>query len=319
MDGDHLALVIADVSGKGGPAALFMVIAKTMLKNRAQSGASPKEVLEAVNDQLCENNEAEMFVTVWLGILEISTGKMTCANAGHEYPALRRAGEQYELVKDKHGFVLAGMEHACYREYGSGTALLEAAEGETGFDLYLLNLLIQELSGIELGVRLRKLDERGAIIYLSGSSDYAMEAYRARAFDYLLKPAALEQLFLVLDLAITSLDRRKAVRVMVKTHRGTRLIPADDILYMELMERTAHYHLAGGEEVSSVTLRVPFQAAAAPLRFIRCGTSFVVNLYYVSAMERGCFCLADESRIPLPRKCVSHAKRAWTSYWLPSG
>lgn len=117
VDEDHLALVMADVSGKGVPAALFMVIAKTLLKNAAQMGLSPKAVLEKVNNQLCENNEAEMFVTVWLGILEISTGRLTCANAGHEYPALRRAGELYELVKDKHGFVLAGMEHARYREY----------------------------------------------------------------------------------------------------------------------------------------------------------------------------------------------------------
>lgn len=117
MDDDHLALVMADVSGKGVPAAMFMVIAKTLLKNAAQTGASPKEVLEKVNDQLCENNDAEMFVTVWLGILEISTGRLVCANAGHEFPALCRAGGDFQLFRDKHGFVLAGMEHARYREY----------------------------------------------------------------------------------------------------------------------------------------------------------------------------------------------------------
>lgn len=117
VDDNHLALVIADVSGKGVPAALFMVIAKTLLKNSAQTGYAPGKVLEKVNNQLCENNEAEMFVTVWLGILEISTGRLVCANAGHEYPALRRAGGVFELVKDKHGFVLAGMEDVRYREY----------------------------------------------------------------------------------------------------------------------------------------------------------------------------------------------------------
>ena len=117
VDDDHLALVMADVSGKGVPAAMFMVIAKTLLKNAAQTGASPKAVLEKVNDQLCENNDAEMFVTVWLGILEISTGKLVCANAGHEFPAIRRAGGEFQLFRDKHGFVLAGMEHARYREY----------------------------------------------------------------------------------------------------------------------------------------------------------------------------------------------------------
>lgn len=117
VDDNHLAMVIADVSGKGVPAALFMVIAKTLLKNCAQTGASPKQVLERVNNQLCENNDAEMFVTVWLGILDLSTGGLVAANAGHEYPALRRAEGSFELVKDKHGFVLAGMEGSRYQEY----------------------------------------------------------------------------------------------------------------------------------------------------------------------------------------------------------
>lgn len=128
VDDDHLAMVIADVSGKGVPAALFMVIAKTLLKNAVQMGSSPKEALEKVNNQLCENNEAEMFVTVWLGIYEISTGKLTAANAGHEYPAIRRAGGEFELFKDRHGFVLAGMENARYREYE-----LEIGVGDTLF------------------------------------------------------------------------------------------------------------------------------------------------------------------------------------------
>ncbi len=117
VDDNHLALVMADVSGKGVPAAMFMVIAKTLLKNSAQTGMDVKSIFEKVNDQLCENNDAEMFVTTWMGILEISTGKMVCANAGHEYPAIRRKDGQFELYKDRHGFVLAGMPGARYRTY----------------------------------------------------------------------------------------------------------------------------------------------------------------------------------------------------------
>ena len=128
VDDDHLALVIADVSGKGVPAALFMVIAKTLLKNAVQMGLSPKAALEKVNNQLCENNEAEMFVTVWLGVYEISTGRLIAANAGHEYPAIRRWGGEFELFRDPHGFVLAGMEDARYREYE-----LEIGPGDTLF------------------------------------------------------------------------------------------------------------------------------------------------------------------------------------------
>lgn len=117
IDDNHLAFVMADVSGKGVPAALFMMISKTLIKSAAQNGLGPKDVLEKVNNQLCENNEAEMFVTLWLGIMEISTGIMKCANAGHEFPAIKRKNGKWDLYKDRHGFVLAGMENSRYREY----------------------------------------------------------------------------------------------------------------------------------------------------------------------------------------------------------
>ncbi len=116
-DEDHLVMVMADVSGKGVPAALFMVIAKTLLKNSALSGIAAGEIAEKVNRQLCENNDAGMFVTVWLGILTISTGQMIYINAGHEYAAVMRDGGVYELVKENHGFVMAGLENVSYKEY----------------------------------------------------------------------------------------------------------------------------------------------------------------------------------------------------------
>lgn len=117
IDDDHLALVIADVSGKGVPAALFMVIAKTLIKNRAMMGGTPSEILGHVNNQLCEGNEAEMFVTTWLCIIELSTGKCTASNAGHEYPAIRRAGGKYELYKQKHSPALAVIEGIKFMQY----------------------------------------------------------------------------------------------------------------------------------------------------------------------------------------------------------
>lgn len=116
-DENHLAMIIADVSGKGVPAALFMVIAKTLLKNQTQMGGTPHEILESVNNQLCENNQSEMFVTVWLGIMEISTGKVIAANAGHEYPAIRKADGSFELLRDRHGLVLAAIEDTRYTDY----------------------------------------------------------------------------------------------------------------------------------------------------------------------------------------------------------
>lgn len=117
IDADHLCMVIADVSGKGVPAALFMMASKIILANNAMLGKSPAKILEDTNAAICANNREEMFVTVWLGILEISTGKLTAANAGHEYPAIRHAGGSFELYKDKHGFVIGGMDGVKYKEY----------------------------------------------------------------------------------------------------------------------------------------------------------------------------------------------------------
>ena len=118
IDDDHLALVMADVSGKGVPAALFMMASKMLINNYAAiEKDSPAKILTAVNERICAGNTAGMFVTVWLGILEISTGVLKAANAGHEYPILRRAGGSFEVWKDKHGFVVGGMEGIRYKEY----------------------------------------------------------------------------------------------------------------------------------------------------------------------------------------------------------
>ena len=117
IDDDHLCVVMADVSGKGVPAALFMMASKIILANNAMTGKSPAQILTDTNAAICQNNREEMFVTVWLGILDLNTGTLTAANAGHEYPALRKPDGSFELFKDKHGFVIGGMDGARYKEY----------------------------------------------------------------------------------------------------------------------------------------------------------------------------------------------------------
>ncbi|MBR5111983.1 MAG: SpoIIE family protein phosphatase [Clostridia bacterium] len=117
VDDNHLAMVMADVSGKGIPAALFMMMSKILIQNQAMSGKGPAEVLETVNNQICSNNREEMFVTVWLGILDLETGLLTAANAGHEKPMIMMPGGGFEVIMDKHGFVIGGMEGVKYKEY----------------------------------------------------------------------------------------------------------------------------------------------------------------------------------------------------------
>ena len=116
IDEDHLCAFIADVSGKGVPAALFMMSSKIILSNNVKKGQSPAKILENTNNAICANNREEMFVTVWIGILELSTGKLVTANAGHEYPALKKPGGCFELVKEKHGVVIGGIENIRYKE-----------------------------------------------------------------------------------------------------------------------------------------------------------------------------------------------------------
>ncbi|MBR6219240.1 MAG: SpoIIE family protein phosphatase [Clostridia bacterium] len=115
IDSDHLALVIADVSDKGVPAALFMMASKTLIRNELMAGCDPATALERVNLQLCERNPSQMFVTVWLAVLELSTGKGLACNAGHENPCIRRAGGAFELLKYRHDVFVGGLKRVKYR------------------------------------------------------------------------------------------------------------------------------------------------------------------------------------------------------------
>ena len=117
VDEDRIALVMADVSGKGIPAALFMVIAKSLIKNRTMLGGSPSEILFDVNNQLCESNEQEYFVTVWLAIINLKSGKGFAANAGHEHPAIRHKDGSFELVVYPHSPAVAVMENTKFEQH----------------------------------------------------------------------------------------------------------------------------------------------------------------------------------------------------------
>ena len=116
IDDDHLALVIADVSGKGIPAAMFMMTAKTVIKDYALTSSDTSEIFTIVNDRLCENNEAGMFATSWIGILNLKTLVLQFTNAGHNFPIIQKKGMPCEALEKKHGLFLAGMDGIVYRQ-----------------------------------------------------------------------------------------------------------------------------------------------------------------------------------------------------------
>ena len=132
-DEDHLCMIMADVSGKGVPAALFMMAAKIVLASCAKRNRSPAQILSEANAAIAANNRESMFITIWLGMLEISTGKLVASNAGHEYPVFQQPGGSFTLYKDQHSFVVGGMETAKYKEYSldfvPGTKLFLYTDG----------------------------------------------------------------------------------------------------------------------------------------------------------------------------------------------
>lgn len=117
VDEDHLCIMIADVSGKGVPAALFMMASKIIMETEAQKGKSPARILTQANKAICSNNIEQMFVTVWLGILELSTGRLTAVNAGHEPPAVLGPNGRFELYDDEHFLFVGIMDDIEYGEY----------------------------------------------------------------------------------------------------------------------------------------------------------------------------------------------------------
>ena len=204
--------------------------------------------------------------------------------------------------------------------FASGRDLLAAAAECGGFDVYVLDIVMPEISGIELGVRLRELYSRGAIIYLTISPEYAVDSYAARAFHYLVKPVEPERLYQVLDGAVAALEKQRSACVAVRTRDGLRLARLDEIMYAELAGRAVRYHLSDGTALDSVTVRGGFQEETAPLladdRFLLCGASFVVNLFYVIAVEKGALRMDGGSRVPLPRGLAARVRSRWSSYWL---
>ena len=141
IDDKHLGIVIADVSDKGVPSALFMMQSKIIIQNYAMMGLSPKEVLTKANKQLCANHQQKLFVTVWFAVLDLDTGMLTAANGGHEYPIIKKPNGDFEIFKDKHDLVVGMVSGIPYREYQlqleKGTKIFVYTDGVpecVGFD-----------------------------------------------------------------------------------------------------------------------------------------------------------------------------------------
>lgn len=203
--------------------------------------------------------------------------------------------------------------------FRSGSALLARIEEAGGFDLYVLDILMPGLSGIDTGRRLRALGDGGEIIYLTSSNDFAADSYDARAFFYLLKPVNEGKLFQVLDAAVENLKRRRSSAVVVTTVDGPRRILLERIRYVERVGRYMRYYCTD-TTIDSQTIRVSFREAVAPLladrRFCLCGASFLLNFQHVAGVNGQSALLDNGQAVILPRMSATEFKKAWGNYWL---
>lgn len=197
--------------------------------------------------------------------------------------------------------------------------LLKAA-GRKSFDIYLMDILMPNENGIQLGLKLREADSQGVFIYLTSSPDFAIDSYNTRAFHYLLKPVEPERLFQVLDEAVSLLSKHREESAVIRCKEGLRKLALSQVVYIELFDRRLCCHLLSGDTVRSLLVRESFREAAAGFlahsSFALCGVSYAVNLAHVTRLERERIHLRGEQTIPLSRSYREEFTARWLDYHL---
>ena len=205
-----------------------------------------------------------------------------------------------------------------YSVFEWGEDVIEASQKNAGFDIYVLDIVMPQMNGIELGKQLRESGYNGKIVYLTSSEEFAIESYRVKAFNYILKPIIKENLCSCLDEICPVIAKDSEKYLVVKTKESSVKLSFDNIMYAELSRRTIVYHLVNGKEVQSVTIRTTFSQATEELlsdkRFVMCGSSAVVNLQHISMVENESIMFCDDSEIYHSKKLCREARSAWYDY-----
>ncbi len=206
------------------------------------------------------------------------------------------------------------------RKFASPFLLLDAVSGGEAFDIFLLDILMPEMSGISLGEQLSNLLAEPLIVYLSSSTDYYSDAFRLFAFNYICKPVDRQLLFPVLDKIARRFEQHRDNVFILKTTDGIIQIPLHSIVYAELQAHVCHFHLADGRHLKSQYLRSGFNQFLAPIleqpNFIKTHTSFVVNLNYSNSLANGSLSLTTGAVIPVARSFTARVQQNYIDYWL---
>lgn len=206
------------------------------------------------------------------------------------------------------------------RVFNSANKLINAIYEYGSFDIYLLDVVMPETNGIEVGKQLRNMNEKGFIVYLSLEPGYSLDAFSVRAYHYLVKPIQKDQLFELLKEIYEQLKINHSNHIFVKTKDSIEQIDLDDINYIELLKRRVHYYLSNQTTIISTTLHETFENAMKDVlkdnRFMMCGVSYVVNLHQIVSIRELQIIFKNSDISNPPRKYISAIKSQWLEYWL---
>lgn len=233
-----------------------------------------------------------------------------CDDEARYLEQVTAVANQYIRDRKDHKIALSAFSHA--------DDLLEEAEKIGGFDIYILDIIMPDMNGILLGMKLRDMGYDGKIIYLTSSEEYALDSFKVRALNYIIKPITAEAFYEAVDEAVGLLREKKEKHVLVKSKERSVKLTLDSIVYVELSKRAVLYHLENGTAVESTTLRTNFTDAMAELladrRFVLCGAGLTVNLDHVNAVESEAISLGENYHIFVGKKACRDLRTAWSKY-----
>lgn len=202
--------------------------------------------------------------------------------------------------------------------FSNAEDLLESVKKNADYQICLLDIIMPGMNGIELGKSLREIGYNGKIIYLTSSEEFAVESYKVKAFNYILKPFKKDDFLSAFDEAVKSIPISAEKNFVVKTKLGTVKIPFGNIMYAELSGRNITYHLTGGKIAESVSLRTTFAEATQELihdrRFVLCGAGMIVNLYHITSVESEALVFCDKYKIFPSKKACREVRSLWADY-----
>lgn len=230
--------------------------------------------------------------------------------------SIRDLMKMEELVQDYH----LSNPAECFEveKFSDASALLGRMQNEEIADIYILDIVMSRITGIDLGSRIRKMSSRSVIIYVTASDDFALDAYDVHAIRYLLKPVDRGRFFEAMDYALAQTDTEGSPLYLVKTKAGMVSVPYYKIEYIENSSRRLEIHLANGEVITSIFIRKSFDEEIEDIgqdrEFMRVHKSYLVNMRHVKGMNKADFVMDSGAHIPISRNNIMDAKKRFCTF-----